>query len=341
MKKLTLLFTAAVLTYGLVACSDKSTDAPALIETNELPSIDMVATHAIDLDISVAQLTFVPNNTAPWLGRIILMDEAGHLYSTDIEGRDPKPVGSGKYIDIFGLSREAAPGVFLAITGNKKIEAFIESDNEGNFSPMIYSGENIDAQGFCLAQDTTTKTAKILTTNSEFKRISINIEDKHLEQKILEPDLGTQDITENDPAFKNVYECVYDDGVFGGEWVSFAENKVKKINATGFGFISSVQEAEKLEDIVVNTFQFRPANTGELLINFNEFRANIKNGLSVHGVDNIKYVASTTSNYGGGAYAKGVLALVDKDEDRIVFISMSYAERQLLKAVNPPEGVPQ
>jgi len=71
------------------------------------------------------------------------------------------------------------------------------------------------------------------------------------------------------------------------------------------------------------------------------FKANIKNGLSVRGVDHIKYVASTTSNYGGGAYADGVLALVSADEDRIVFISMSYAERQLLKAVNPPEEVPQ
>ena len=311
MKKLTLLLTAAVLTYGLVACSDKSTDAPALIETKELPTIDMVATHAIDLDISVSQLTFVPNSTAPWLGRIILMDEAGHLYSTDIEGRDPKPVGSGTYIDIFGLARENAAGVFLAITGNKKIEAFIKSDDDGNFSPMIYSGENIDALSFDLISNNNGNSIKILDNRGKFYTVKIVINSKVLEATIIH---SAKSITDETSRGTNVASVGSD---ISGKYFSVITNTFGKSDKNGL-IISPLWPTDPLM-----------------------FKANIKNGLSVHGVDNIKYVASTTSNYGGGAYADGVLALVDAHEDRIVFISMSYAERQLLKAVNPPEEVPQ
>ncbi len=321
MKKLTLLFAITVLIFGMVACSEKSADLAPVNAAKTPATIDMVATHDIPLDISIAQLIFVPNSLAPWLGRIILLDDAGHLYSTDIEGRDPKRVGNGKFIDMVGLAREAEPGVFLAITGNNKIEAFIESDDIGNFSPMFYSGEPIDAQGFCLAQDTATKTAMLLTANNEIKRISFNIEDKHFEQTIIEPIPVKPKIKAENSTYENVSECAK--------------------NHQGVGYITSIPTEDNLADFTSNTFHFQPSKTGGLLINGDEFQANIKNGLSVRGVTSIKYIASTQSNYGGGAYAKGVLALVDADENRIVFISMSYAERQLLQAFNHAKAVDQ
>lgn len=300
MKKLTLLFTAAILTSGVVACSDKPTDTTSVIKATELPVIDMVATHAIDLDISVSQLTFVPNSAAPWLGRIILLDDTGHLYSTDIEGRDPKPVGSNKYIDIFGLAREAAPGVFLAITDGNKIEAFIESDDEGNFSPMIYSGESIVAQALCLSQEPTPNYATVLTINGNLNTLDLNIQDTHLEQIILD----------TAKASKKAKTCATEQQ---------AQSEYKHTWAKD-------NRNLRAQSLVEN----KPSN-----------KIKVTNGLSVRGLQNLKHVASTQSNYGGGAYANGVLALVDDDENRIVFISLSYAERQLLKAVNPAEDVPE
>lgn len=311
MKKLTLLLTAAVLTYGLVACSDKSTDQATALETKELPTIDMVATHAIDLDISVSQLTFVPNSTAPWLGRIILLADEGRLYSTDIEGRDPKPVGSGKYIDIFGLARENEAGVFLAITENNKIEAFIETDNDGNFSPMIYSGESIDALNFDLISNDSDNSIKILDNRGKFYTVKIVINSKVLEATIIH---SAKSMTGETTRGTNVANVGSD---ISGKHFSVITNTFINSDKNGL-IITPLWPADPLM-----------------------FKANIKNGLSVRGVDHIKYVASTTSNYSGGAYADGVLALVDADEQRIVFISMSYAERQLLKAVNPAEDVPQ
>jgi len=301
MKKLSLILTAALLGCGLVACSDKQSETPAIIETKELPTIDMVATHAIDLDISVSQLTFVPNSAAPWLGRIILLDEEGYLYSTDIEGRAPKPVGKGKYIDIFGLAREAAPGVFLGITANNTIEAFIESDDIGNFSPMIYSGADIAIQTFCQKNNSINTPITVLTLGGKYKTIKLNITDKTVAQEVSDT------IT---PANQSP-SCLSQHATLGH-------------NQGNFNVVTGKPSG-------LHLYQITPSDQ--------KYDVRVNNGLSVRGADRIKYVASTTSNYSGGAYAKGVLALVDADENRIVFISMSYAERQLLKAITPLKDV--
>jgi hypothetical protein len=302
MKKNTLLFTAAIMISGLGACSDKSADTPIALETKEVPTIDMVATHDIALDISVSQLTFVPNSVAPWLGRIIVLDDNGRLYSTDIEGRDPKPIShsgsSSKYIDIFGLAREAAPGVFLAITEDNKIEAFIEADDIGNFSPMIYSGEKIASQAFCLKKRSINNEITVLTKTGEFKTLNLVISENTMRQEVS----NTRPSQETSPHCQLHYAPIAQ-------------------NAGNYNVAKGEQSGIKIH-------KYDPAEQ--------EFLVNITNGLSVRGAKHIKFIATTQSNYGGGAYADGVLALVDADEQRIVFISLSYAEGQLMKAVNPP-----
>lgn len=300
MKKLTLLLAAAILTASLSACSGKSDNNPTISETKDIPTIEMVATHAIDLDFPVSQLTFVPNSVAPWLGRIILLGEDGHLFSTDIEGRDPKPVGSGKFIDIFGLAREAAPGVFLAINTENKIEAFIESSDDGDFSPMIYAGEDLANVAFCESDTPTRNSTRVLTTKGELKSLEFIIDGNHVQQLVKA----------STKAARKTKAC-----------------KIDTKTPRPYGFSANTKS---------HTLSAISSNTGAAI---NTIK--IKNGLSIRGLNRIKYVAATQSNYGGGAYADGVLALVDKDENRIVFISLSYAERQLLKAVNTPETAAQ
>ena len=307
MKHLTLLLATSMLVFGLPACSDKS----SVVETKDFHIIDMVATHAVDLDISVAQLTFVPNSVAPWLGRIILLDDNGRLYSTDIEGRAPKLVGTGKYIDIFGLAREAAPGVFLAINIDNQIEAFIESDNDGNFSPMIYSGEGLVVWGFDIKSDISGENIKLINQRGKLHTVEVEVEDNILVATTLHLDKSTSEETPSGPDVALVGSKL------SGKIFSVFANEF--INSDKVGLIIA------------------PLWPTDLFL----FKANIKNGLSVRGLDHIKYVASTQSNYGGGAYADGVLALVDMDENRIVFISLGYADRKLLEAVNPPEDTSQ
>lgn len=309
MKKLTLLLAAIILASGLPACSDKSSETPTAVETKDLPTIDMVATHAIDLDISVAQLTFVPNSVAPWLGRIILLDGNGRLYSTDIEGRDPKPVGTGKYIDIFGLARESAPGVFLAINIDNQIEAFIESDDDGNFSPMTYSGESVKVRRLCAQKQPMTHQLSLLTSHGEYFTLELVISKSHISHKIISPR----------PNSKKPDACKSYFPIISTPSKDFAIQSDIKSSGLYLSYTDPMVSNQKLPILEA-------------------YSTHIKNGLSVRGVEHIKSTATTRSNYGGGAYADGVLALVDKNENRVVFISMSYAERKLLEAVNPPES---
>ena len=325
MKHLTLLLAASMLAFGLSACSGKSDDKATIVETQDLPTIDMVATHAIDLDMSVAQLTFVPNSVAPWLGRIILLDDNGRLYSTDIEGREPKPVGSGKYIDIFGLAREAAPGVFLAINTDNHIEAFIESDNDGNFSPMIYSGEDIDAKLLCIAFAPAKSSAQILDASNFINTTELSLIDNVIQLETIDSfTFGAK-----------IYDCSYDVLNYGVKTKYETVLRSKDEPRSGIGFVGTTGAQEYF---LVSLNKLTGLSAINIVGEVDSLQIKIKNGLSVRGLEHVKYVASTQSNYGGGAYADGVLALVDKDENRIVFISLGYAERQLLKAVNQTEN---
>ena len=150
----------------------------------ELSVIDMVATHDFETDMPISRLAFVPNNVAPWLGRVILLSEGGKLYSTDIEGRDPKPVGSSVYTDIFGLKRDNAPGVFLAINADGGIEAFLEADDEGNFSQMIYLGENLSAVMFCPDTTAPGNTVMVLSPDNYKTELVFEIMDGRIGQSI-------------------------------------------------------------------------------------------------------------------------------------------------------------
>ncbi len=182
------IITAITLTMVLTSCSRDAT-----IEPEDLPVIDLVATHDFETQVPIARLTFAPNSAAPWLGRVILLSENGKLYSTDIEGRAPKPVGNSHYIDVFGLTRDTAPGVFLAINQEYGIEAFIEADDEGNFSPMIYVGETISATMFC--PDTSSEGHAVIIVTPEYKRIDLGFEinDGGITQLINNRNAGTYD----------------------------------------------------------------------------------------------------------------------------------------------------
>jgi len=149
----------------LSACSNGGQNSQDL---TDIPTMEITATHAIAIDESADGIGFVPNNVAPWLGRIILQNSDGGLVSTDIEGRSAQTIterGSGS---TFGLARENASGVFLAINSrNKRLDAFIESDDQGNFASQSYSGDNISPQTLCTTDNAQQDSASALTADDK------------------------------------------------------------------------------------------------------------------------------------------------------------------------------
>jgi len=139
-----LLLSAAFL-LGACQNSDKaSSEAPP-----GTADISLRATSDIRTPAPIAKATFVPNSVASWLGHIILLDSRGSLHRATTDSAETEIAALGKYADVLGLSREKKAGVFLALTPQGQIKAFIESDDEGNFSPLAVSQPGTAYERFC------------------------------------------------------------------------------------------------------------------------------------------------------------------------------------------------
>ena len=172
MRTLTFGFCCLLTLNMLAACTDKS----AHVNQDDWPTLEIVATHAIDTKSQITALTFVPNNVAPWLGRIILLDQDQHVFSTDIEGRSPLVITPKQYTDIAGIARENAAGIFFALTSEGKLEAFIQSDNAGNYMPISISGTAMDVKQFCKTPDQTSNSLTFLSKARHIINLEISVQ---------------------------------------------------------------------------------------------------------------------------------------------------------------------
>lgn len=107
------------------------------------------ATSDIQTPSPIKAATFVPNSVASWLGHIILLDDKGTLHRATTDSAETEVVALGRYADVIGLAREKKSGVFLALTPQGQIKAFVQSDNEGNFSPLALSQGEYTFKRFC------------------------------------------------------------------------------------------------------------------------------------------------------------------------------------------------
>ncbi len=281
--------TIVLSTIILLACADKVVVEPVVI-----PTIELVATHAIDTPTQISSLTFVPNNVAPWLGRIILLDNQQRLLSTDIEGRTPLEVNAKSYIDIEGVYRENQVGVFLALTTNGTLEAFIQSDDAGNYTSLPISGTGVNIVKFCKSSSPEQNTVNILSQDGYIVSLNISVLNGVLEYTETSKTKAAKDgLCQKKKGMSSVPLQFT-----GAEYLGTANGNLH--------FIRTDQEA--------------PLN---LIIN---------DGLSIKGLEGVDYINATTANYGGGAFKGGVIALIDNDESRIVFISLDYADGKVTGA---------
>ena len=135
---------------ALSAC--QSDDKASISSSPELTAdITLRATSDIQTPSPIQAASFVPNSVASWLGHIILLDEQGKLHRATTDSAETDIVALGKYTDVMGLLREKKAGVFLALTPQGQIKAFVQTDDEGNFGPMAVSQGDYDFQRFCVA----------------------------------------------------------------------------------------------------------------------------------------------------------------------------------------------
>ena len=158
----------------LIAACQNDGNTPKADKAKPIADISLRATSDIQTPSPIKAATFVPNSVASWLGHIILLDQKGTLHRATTGSTETEVVALGKYLDVIGLAREKQSGVFLALTPQGQIKGFVQSDNDGNFSPLAVSQGNESFERFCASATPSGSVIWAKTTSK--KSFKMNVE---------------------------------------------------------------------------------------------------------------------------------------------------------------------
>lgn len=116
--------------------------------------VEIPVTSEILLPKKGVAYAFVPNDAAQWLSQIIILSEDGNVYQAQADAHKAIAIKGAKAKSIIGLNRPGAPGMFLALSNNGTVKAFIEINDEGQFGPAPFSSPGVKLQAFCSQADT-------------------------------------------------------------------------------------------------------------------------------------------------------------------------------------------
>ena len=312
---LALLLTASL---SLSAC--QTGEKPAAVSTQP-PAASITVTADINTGIRTKHITVIPNDVAPWLSQIILLDTSGDLYRTALDSGKAKPLNA-KAKDAIGLMRRKAPGVLLTLSDGGTLSAFIESNDEGDLSPLAVSSPNSTLSGFCHGEKAPDGTVYAITNDSHLVSLAVLVEDNqhiHLSE--------TQSVKLNSQPLG----CLG----FKNEPLLRYEDKLSSPSNNNQGFPMNLDGTQQLALVSVedSTTVLKPLgnnpNLGVFLTSKDEpFSISVQGGLSTEGLSQMNAAYMYVDSL-GGVFRDGALILSDANSDRLVMISKPLVQREL------------
>lgn len=168
-------------------------DAPQTNAAKAAADITLRATSDVQTPSPIKAATFVPNSVATWLGHIILLDNKGMLHRATTDSTKTETVALGRYADVIGLARVKKSGVFLALTPQGQIKAFVQSDDDGNYSPMAVSQGGESFKRFCATSTPSGSVIWARTTSRASQKLAIDIFD-NTSVTLTKTDISDEDI---------------------------------------------------------------------------------------------------------------------------------------------------
>ncbi|HFE38341.1 MAG TPA: hypothetical protein ENK06_08000 [Gammaproteobacteria bacterium] len=311
--------------------SEQQIPLPPIITSKTLD-----ATHAVTLETKAVELVFIPNEVAPWLGRIVYTSTGGSAISMDIENRNISMFKLGVTKSLLGLSFHKQPGVFLSLNQNNQVESLLESGDHGQFVTIISSGAPVHAVSFCQVAKAQGKDIYVLEAKSRIQKYSVALS--------VQPDaknLSRLTFTKDDgfdlKAPENTVACYVDKG-----HLYSLQSKDKRTGLSSYSTQSNTWQTSTLKypslDLVpvkLGQDMYFAFSTQGYLGLFRTDRPedvefySITDGLSIKGMDKVSKVYATANKFGGTAFNQGVMALLNDDAKRIVYISTSYIADQV------------
>jgi len=109
------------------------------------------------------------------MGHILMLSEAGEIYSTNTGFGTFTKISDGPYSDIIGLDRGENPSEFLALSEDGKVSLFTEISDTG-FSSQALNLATPAIQAFCQSLTVSSGTVEMLGDNNSSFTITANSE---------------------------------------------------------------------------------------------------------------------------------------------------------------------
>jgi len=281
---------------------------------DDLAATEWRVTAQIVLPTPATHITFVANSVAPWLGQIIYIDESRAIWRTHVSRAMPSAIDAGTFLDVYGLYREQAAGVFLAIDSGGFLKAFVEIDDDGNFDTIITS-ENLDlsVQQFCKGGDPVTGKGWLISTENELVGYSVDeITDQLLTLNYDAPSAG------------NVSDCFVDHNgsvLYNTDQSKTYKSLKRKENRSIPSFVRHATDLG--EEGTIRILGHLGKTTALLFDEAGGSQISITDGLSVYGIDEAIAIAGTNLSF-GSVYSDGLIILSDAENSRLVTVSTGY-----------------
>lgn len=316
MKKTVLLTTAITFTALLYGCND--------IPNRKLSAdnaLRLTATHAIGVSEPGTHISFAPKyDLLSYLGMIGITQNGGQLAVSDIEGVRMQVAPNASYTQTLGLYAPEEPSAFLTLNADGELSALIESDDQGNVSPIVTTGAS-ELSSFCHHSGVVEDTFYALGANGRLTKSTI--ERQGTSAVSLSPAQNSPNsskrfqlcaVTPNGTALaydagKSELWSVDESGVAFGRVYAPA-------GITQFTAISDQWLAGVTEDGQLVFWDYMDTSSARVFT--------IERGLSIDGLDSVGGVYATSASYGGVGFNEGIIALPDANSGRIVILSRSY-----------------
>lgn len=312
---LSMLRTLGVVTL-IAACSPSQPTPPAqtAADYSALPVLDLVATHAFDTPARIKYVGFVPNRIASWTGKLILIDDLGKLRSTSIEGRNNTLIdGQNRYVQVIGFSREKDAGLFLALTEAGELRGYVESSDEGDFSPILVTMPQVKVQTLCSSDQSTPDQFIFQSQSGSFHKAYIS----DTTDAVITLSLMDGFKPENDVTTRPTQSCAH-----AGDKIFTSYEPKSAVTAMTL----SDQDISLLS---IPTELIFPSDSPKT-------KLSIGDGLSISGLSGpAGGVFSTGAAFGGTAFDAGIVVIPEADHNRLIVLSANYLAKQIDKFEAP------
>ena len=312
------LASSAAIAIGLTAC--KQTNAPSpLIEAEPVASLTVTAD--INAGIRTQKITIIPNDIAPWLSQIILIDEEGELYQTALDSGEANSLGMNAK-DAIGLMRRKAPGVLLTLSETNTLSALIETSDEGDLSSITVSAPDLSLASFCQGNTAPEDNVYALTTNGDIVNLVVLVEENESVRLSMTDRM--------DMAGKPIGCVKIKDQAFGLYRDRIVSSDGQQTYSMSIGEQQVAVLSGDASTRIISPLSPNPNLAIFSIGNKEAFGASVTGGLSTLPLKQIN-AAHIYTNSMGGVFRDGALILSDATSDRIVMISLPVVQRELTK----------